>query len=287
MVPRERARSNRATTAGAPDAAIAAAAATTGVEWPEGMVALFRAINGEVRNKAQLIPNYQLLSLDEVLEDWQMLQDIKARMREDNGAGDGDNDYGDPLVPDDDELPEERFLRKVQAAEADSDEPQLAFSTDDGESREEIVGGAEVRVDSPDADWGVYGTAETLDEGSFDRELEDFRASLEHDTAVDYGPRHPETPEGQAGSVTENWIEPQFIPFASWDNDILAVDLRPGEHHGCVIAWEPVDRTLGMRWTSLEHFFTDLLVSLETSGIFIYSRPEVTADGELEWEMDN
>ena len=87
--------------------------------------------------------------------------------------------------------------------------------------------------------------------------------------------------------MTPNWIEPAFIPFASWDNYILAVDLRPGEHHGCVIEWGPVDRTLGMRWTSLEHFFSDLLVSLETSGLFIHSRPQVTADGGLEWEMDD
>ena len=293
---------------GASDAAIAEAAAKTGVEWPEGMVALFRAINGEVRNEAQLIPNYQLLSLDEVVDQWQMLQDIRTRMRDDNGANEGDDDFGDPLVRDDDEAPEDRFLRKLQSAQSDDQVPQSAPTTwrspldlgadtasdfvedvvdHEGDDKEEMIGGAEIWVASPAVDWGVYGAVGGIDEAAFDRELEEFRASLEHDSAADYGPLHPEIPERKAGSVTPNWVEPEFIPFASWDDAVLMVDLRPGQFHGCVIEWEPVDRSQGMQWTSLEAFFTELLASLESDARFMLSRPRVTAKGNIKWRMDD
>jgi len=268
---------------GATDAQISAAESAIGFEWTAELRDLFRVANGEDERLSQLIPQYSLLSLDRVLSTWKMLRGIAEDLEND------DDDDQEPwqidLFDDDDD--------------EDDDEPQ---SVPMGEY---LASDRATSIFSEGGNVITFGVFGNLDPAHMDQETLDLQfAALQRSWATTEAVDHDEDPEGarpviaevdddenevpgEAGSFADNWFNLEFIPFASWDSWILAVDLRPGPNHGCVIKWEPVDCTEGMAWPSLEAFFAELLVALETGGEILYERPRVTAKGNLKWRMED
>ncbi|SFD62368.1 Cell wall assembly regulator SMI1 [Actinopolyspora alba] len=88
---------------------------------------------------------------------------------------------------------------------------------------------------------------------------------------------------GSAGSS----FHPAWIPIAG-DGfaDELVVDLRPGPLRGCVLEWEQEMSRVGPPlWADLASMLADVHRALTEGGSAGYSRPTVTEDGRLDWQI--
>ncbi|MFI8975104.1 hypothetical protein ACIGO9_19620 [Nocardia asteroides] len=93
---------------------------------------------------------------------------------------------------------------------------------------------------------------------------------------------NPEVESRQpAGSASELFL-PEFTPIADRDGSTLFVDVRAGEHQGCVSEYSASGASTGLCWPSPAAMFTALADSLTTAAAFLRHRPEVHSEG-LHW----
>ncbi|MHA4854392.1 SMI1/KNR4 family protein [Rhodococcus sp. MSC1_016] len=87
-----------------------------------------------------------------------------------------------------------------------------------------------------------------------------------------------------AGEIAWTYL-PEFIPFAGLDGNLLFVDARPGDLHGCITEFDKVDTDVaGPRWVSLGAMLTDLANSLEVGVAFDGRWKATVTEGKLSWQ---
>lgn len=90
------------------------------------------------------------------------------------------------------------------------------------------------------------------------------------------------TCDGSSAGETAYTYLPEFIPSAGRDGNLLVVDVRPGDLHGCITESDKVDTdAAGPRWVSLSAMLTDLANSLETGASFDGRWKAAVTDGRL------
>ena len=90
---------------------------------------------------------------------------------------------------------------------------------------------------------------------------------------------------GRSAGETAFTYLPEFIPFAGLDGNLLFIDTRPGDLHGCVTEFDKVDTdAAGPRWASLTAMLSDLADSLETGAAFGGGWTPAVTDGKLSWQ---
>jgi cell wall assembly regulator SMI1 len=136
--------------------------------------------------------------------------------------------------------------------------------------------------------WAVYGGTEHL---AFAEVLPPFYTPLGPVAALQswelkrrFWPTGTGQLDSSAGSPTTGF-HPLWLPFAfDGCGDALAVDLRPGVLHGCVVEW---DRERGEmdkpEWTSIDEMLDQVATALENGSPVGHCVPAVTAEGRLDW----
>lgn len=116
--------------------------------------------------------------------------------------------------------------------------------------------------------------------------------------AADAPANVPGRQEGEAGTAIQGFSR-HFVPVGDdTTGDLLVVDLRPGEHHGCVLTWGQIDGHRGApTWPSVAHMWVDVALALETGSSAEEMSDEdphltsngcaaaFTEEGTLQWEF--
>ncbi|MER6718256.1 SMI1/KNR4 family protein [Streptomyces halstedii] len=87
----------------------------------------------------------------------------------------------------------------------------------------------------------------------------------------------------EAGSSSTEFSR-YFAPIGDdATGDLLVIDLRPGNLHGCILAWGKTDGHFGAPvWLSVEEMWKDVTKALETGetmGVFSDADPHLTVNG--------
>lgn len=136
--------------------------------------------------------------------------------------------------------------------------------------------------------WAAFGGTQEL---SFAEILPPFYTPVGPDRAIRLRERnraHFTTDlDSEAGALTQGF-HPDWLPIA-FDGlgDVLAVDLRPGALHGCVVEWDRERHEMVKpEWTSVEEMFGQVATALENRSRLGHCQPVVNSAGELSWYTD-
>ncbi|MGD3109434.1 SMI1/KNR4 family protein [Streptomyces sp. YGL11-2] len=93
----------------------------------------------------------------------------------------------------------------------------------------------------------------------------------------------PSNNESTAGAAIQGYSKYFFPVGDDTTGDLLVVDLRPGDLHGCIVAWGNVDGHFGSPvWGSVVEMWSDVADALETgspAGSYRESDPHLTRNG--------
>ncbi|MCT2587091.1 SMI1/KNR4 family protein [Actinophytocola gossypii] len=87
-----------------------------------------------------------------------------------------------------------------------------------------------------------------------------------------------------AGSPCWNWL-PMWVPIGGdTGGDLLFVDLRPGQEHGCVMRWYETEfATEDPVWPDVATMLAEIADALEHGTPVHGAHPKVVDDGTLHW----
>jgi cell wall assembly regulator SMI1 len=107
------------------------------------------------------------------------------------------------------------------------------------------------------------------------------RLALVVEAEIGWGDREP-SHQAEAGGIA-GFFSPAFVPFSALDSEYQwIVDLRAGDHRGCVGRFDIENKDTGALWSSLEHLFDETLFALHHTSPLDWRTPSVT-DGALTW----